>query len=112
MYEYRPGVEAAVPDALSRLGTVLVEPGWLPRVCRAQREDSELAPLLQRAASQDGHYVLRGSGSEPALYRCTTSGERLVLPRQGGFRELLLHELHDAGAGGHLGVQKTLELLQ
>ena len=90
----------------------MLEPGWLTRVTRAQREDPELAPFLKRAASQDGQFVLRGSHAEPALYHCTTSGDRLVLPKQGGFRELVLRELHDSPIGGHFGAQKTLELVQ
>ena len=28
-FVYRPGSDAAVPDALSRLHTVVVEPSWL-----------------------------------------------------------------------------------
>ena len=34
-FVYRPGVEAVVPDFLSRLCTVVVEPGWVERVARA-----------------------------------------------------------------------------
>ena len=30
--EYQPRREAVVPDALSHLHTVVLEPGWLPRV--------------------------------------------------------------------------------
>lgn len=32
---YRAGPEAVVPDALSRIHTLVVEPGWLARVARA-----------------------------------------------------------------------------
>jgi hypothetical protein len=33
--KYRPGNKAVVPDALSRLGSVIFEPGWRERVVRA-----------------------------------------------------------------------------
>ena len=35
MFEYQPGVAAVVPDFLSRLNSIVVEPGWLQRVARA-----------------------------------------------------------------------------
>ena len=38
-YVYRPGREAAVPDFLSRIATIVVEPGWVARVARAQHSD-------------------------------------------------------------------------
>ena len=34
-FEYRPGVAAIVPDFLSLLNSIVVEPGWLKRVSRA-----------------------------------------------------------------------------
>ncbi len=33
---YRAGPDAVVPDALSRVCTLVCEPGWLARVSRAQ----------------------------------------------------------------------------
>ena len=38
-YVYRPGREAAVPDFLSRIATIVVEPGWVALVARAQHSD-------------------------------------------------------------------------
>ena len=35
VFDYRPGRDAAVPDFLSRISSVVVEPGWLTRVARA-----------------------------------------------------------------------------
>ena len=32
---YRAGKEAVVPDALSRIHTLVLEPGWLAKVARA-----------------------------------------------------------------------------
>ena len=34
-YVYRPGKEAAVPDFLSRIASVVVKPGWVARVAHA-----------------------------------------------------------------------------
>lgn len=33
--EYRPGVAGVAPDALSRLHSMVFEPGWASRVSRA-----------------------------------------------------------------------------
>ena len=106
--EYRPGCEAVVPDALSHLHTVVLEPGWLPWVSHCQHSDPELAPLIVRAQSHDGHYRLRGGGEHPTLYRVLNDSEVLVLPAKGGFCEIVLCELHDSALGGHLGAEKTL----
>ncbi|XP_074278277.1 uncharacterized protein LOC141601870 [Silene latifolia] len=38
-------------------------------------------------------------------------GNKLCVPR-GPYRDLLIKEVHSSGLGGHLGVQKTLEILQ
>ena len=37
---------------------------------------------------------------------------QLVLPAAGGFRELVLAELHDTRLGGHLNSCRTLAMLQ
>ena len=61
-FVYRPGKEALVPDFLSRIATVVVEPGWLGRVARAQHCAPELAMFLEAARGQDSTFVLRGGG--------------------------------------------------
>ena len=38
-FEYRPGPEVAVPDALSQLHSVVLKPGWLAHVSRQQHVD-------------------------------------------------------------------------
>ena len=38
-YVYHPGREAAVLDFLSRIATVVVEPGWVAHVAHAQHAD-------------------------------------------------------------------------
>ena len=105
-YVYRPGREAAVPDFLSRIATIVVEPGWVARVARAQ-----LSSLLSRARGDDPTFHLRGGGNTPVLYRVSHGREQLVLPATGGFRQLVLSELHDSKLGGHLDTTRTLAAL-
>ena len=42
------------------------------------------------------------------LYRVSHGREQLVLPVTGGFRQLVLSELHDSKLGGHLNATCTL----
>ena len=102
-FEYQPDWEAVVPDALSCLHTVVLEPGWLPWVSRSQHSDPELAPLIVHAQSNDGHFCLCGGGEHPTLYWVLNDSEVLVLLAKGGFHEIVLCELHDSALGGHLG---------
>ena len=102
-----------VPDALSRLATVTVEPSWLARVSRAQFDpsDREMARLVARARGTDGQFRIR-EGAMPLLYRVPWSGaDQLVLPATGGFRDTALAELHDSALAGHLGAYKTAAAL-
>ena len=48
-FVYHPGREAHVPDFLSRIATVVVKPGWLGRVARAQHCAPELNTFLEAA---------------------------------------------------------------
>ena len=68
-YVYHPGREAAVPDFLSCIATIVVEPGWVARVACAQHSDLLLACLLTRAHGVDPTFHLRGGGY-PCLVRC------------------------------------------
>ena len=72
----------------------------------------DLAPLISRARGQDPTFRLRGGGEHPVLYRVLDSHEVLVLPAAGGFREMVLRELHDSALGGHMGAEKTYVALQ
>ena len=110
-FVYRPGREAAVPDFLSRIATVVVEPGWVARVARAQHSDPLLSGLLSRARGDDPTFHLRGGGDTPVLYRVSHGREQLVLPATGGFRQLVLSELHESKLGGHLDATRTLAAL-
>ena len=90
-----------MPDFLSRIATVVVEPGWLGQVVRAQH----CAPELNT-------FVLRGGGEFHVLYRVSAGHDQLVLPAAGGFCELVLAELHDTRLGGHLDSRCTLVALK
>ena len=100
-----------MPDFLSRIATVVVEPGWLGRVARAQHCAPELATFVEAARGQDPTFVLHGGVEFPALYRVSAGHDQLVLPAAGGFRELVLAELHDSQLGGHLDSRRTLAAL-
>lgn len=115
--EYRPGKAAVVPDALSRLGSMVFEPGWAGRVAKGQFDpaDTVMARLVALARGDDARFRVRGEGPVSLLYRTGTSsdsGDRLVLPEAGGFRQLAMREVHDATLGGHMGHRKTLAALQ
>ena len=110
-YVYRPGREAAVPDFMSRIANIVVEPGWVACVARAQHSDPLLACLLTRARGDDPTFHLRGGGDTPVLYRVSHGRDQLVLPVTGGFRQLVLSELHDSKLGGHLDATHTLAAL-
>ena len=101
-----------MPDFLSRIVTVVVEPGWLGRVACAQHCAPELSTFLLAARGQDPTFVLRGSGEFLVLYHVSAGHDQLVLPAAGGFRELVLAELHDSSLGGHLDSRHMLAALQ
>ena len=46
------------------------------------------------------------------MYRVPAGHDQLVLPAAGGFRKLVLAELHDSQLGGHLDSRRTLVALQ
>ena len=110
-YVYHPGREAAVPDFLSRIATIVVEPGWVAHVARAQHSNSSLACLIAHARGDDPTFHLRGGGDTPVLYRVSHGREMLVLPATGWFHQLVLSELHDSKLGGHLDATRTLAAL-
>ena len=89
-FEYRSRVAAVVPDFLSRLNSIVVEPGWLQRVARAQHVDPALLDLLSRASGPDATFHFRGGGEHPVLYRMHKGHDQLVLPSGGGFRDTVL----------------------
>ena len=110
-YVYHPGREAAIPDFLSRIATIVVEPGWVARVACAQHSDPSLACLIAHARGVDPKSHLRGGGDTPVLYRVSHGCDQLVLPVTGGFCHLVLSELHNSKLGGHLDATHTLAAL-
>lgn len=55
-WEYRPGKLGVAPDALSRVMTIVCEPGWLGRVFRAQvaKDNEEMVKYYAKGQSSDG----------------------------------------------------------
>ena len=111
-FVYHPGKEAHVPDFLSCIATVVVEPGWLERVAHAQHAAPELLTFLEAARGQDPTLVLCGGGSFPVLYHVSAGHDQLLLPAAGEFCWLVLTELHDSQLGGNLDSRRTLVALQ
>ena len=109
-FVYRPGVLGIAPDALNRLATVVMEPGWLTHVARAQHVpgDTEMAKMVKLARSKDVRYRLRGEGDTQVMYQVGGVSDQLVIPASGGLRELVLTRLHDTLLGGHMGFYKTM----
>ena len=110
-YVYCPGREAAVPNFLSRIATIVVESGWVACVAHAQHANLSLACLLTHARGVDPTFYLRGGEDTPVLYHVSHGREQLVLPATGGFCQLVLAELHDSKLGGHLDATHTLAAL-
>ena len=115
-YEYIPGSQNQVADALSRyphtmqLNTITVLhtmlAGILPRIKVAAEHDS----LYQR-------FVSKCRRGEATHFRIEDDililGESNVyIPNDDQLRTLLLSEAHDTIFGGHFGVEKTLEKLR
>ena len=110
-YVYHPGREAAVPNFLSRIATIVVEPGWVACVACDQHFDPSLACLLTRARGVDPTFHLHGGEDTPVLYHVSHGHEQLVLPVTGGCCQLVFSELHDSKLGGHLDATHTLAAL-
>ena len=70
-YVYHPGREAAVPNFLSCIATIVVEPAWVARVACAQHADH----LLTRARGVDPTFHLHGEEDTPVLYRVSHGRE-------------------------------------
>ena len=65
-----------MPDALSCLNSVVVEPSWQTRLACRQRDpsDAEMSRLWARGESSDGRFCIRGSGDTALLIRIPAAG--------------------------------------
>ena len=111
-FEYQSCQKAVIPDALSCLYTMVLEPGWLPWVSCSQNSDPELAPLTVHAQSNNGHFCLHVGGEHLTLYQVLNDSDVVVLPAKGGFHKIILCELYDIVLRGHLEALKMLQALQ
>ncbi|XP_057529848.1 uncharacterized protein LOC130808390 [Amaranthus tricolor] len=102
------GKANVVADALSRrhnlLGVVEAKILGFELIKEYYKEDEDFKTILKKCV--DGVYDLF-SLHDGFLFK----GNRLCIPKC-PIRSLLIHETHGGGLAGHVGVQKTLELLQ
>ena len=115
-YTYKPGSTHSVPDALSRrphgdLAALSVEPSFLHSVASHLREDTELAPLLEKARGPDPEFRMSERHGVELLVCCDRDVEQVVIPAGHGLRQLLMEEAHVSAIGGHLGVGKMMGVL-
>ena len=59
--------------------------------------------LWHATTSHDNHFVIRSKHDVSLLYRTMGGNSHLVLPSTGGFRQLMLEELHWGGVLAHFG---------
>ena len=93
-----------------RLMSLTVEPTFLGSVAAHTRTTTDVAMrgLVARAGSVDGTFRFVQVAGHRVLERMGPHGKQIVIPPEGGLRELVLQEVH---AAGHFGVKRTLQLL-
>jgi hypothetical protein len=127
--EYVEGKHNAVADALSRRPDHAVEqqPSLLIASVRSRSQTptariSALTSLLAdiMEASRNDHDYLRARNRRRTRHDSYTerggllyyNGQRLVIPNDAALRTRLMQECHDVPTAGHLGKDKTIELMQ
>ena len=70
-----------------------------------------MSKLWHAAMSCDTHFVIRSKHDMSSLYQTVGGNLQLVLPSTGGFRQLMLKELHCSGVSGHFGPDKIFDAL-
>jgi len=123
---YKPGKQNVVADALSRrpglqvaaISAVQPDPAFLDRVAEGYANDKKFggvyralsnpdSPDSGRLANEAKRYQVR----DRLLYHTAGPEPRLCIPDAPGLRLQLMQEHHDSRIAGHLGYDKTYELL-
>ena len=71
-----------------------------------------MARFLHKSQSSDPQFHVTHRAAVPLVIHCNSDGvDHVVVPKSGGFHELLIEELHVTPLAGHLGVQKLIHTL-
>ena len=113
-----PGSKNIVADALSRYGVdannvscVGLDPVFRARIEQGYEHDALFHNVIGRLRGGEqvrGRYALE----ENLLYYTRRGVRRLCIPRVAAVISAILGECHDSVLGGHLGIEKTLVLVQ
>ena len=113
-----PGSRNVVADALSRycadsnnVSCVEIDPGFRARIAQEYDNGALFHNVIKRLRQGEqlrGRYVL----DQNVLYYARRGARRLCIPRVETVINSMLGECHDSVLGGHLGVDKTLSLVQ
>jgi RNase H-like domain found in reverse transcriptase/Integrase zinc binding domain len=132
---FRPGMQGGKPDALSchpdymsensvREPSPILKPGQLslPETNAIQlgesRENSDLRLAILEALSKDSVTAMYlnsppdGFSVEEGPMGLLLKGGRVYVPEDNGVKLRILEECHDRKTAGHLGQEKTLELVE
>ena len=95
-------------DLEASLNPIVLEPGWLESLASNQSSAPE---KREWENSTNPNCEWRKWGEIELLHRILSSDAQLVLPKSGGFRQLVLSELYSAPLAGYFDARKTLVAL-